>query len=162
MRRASPSLSFMRRREGAASRPAAVLAPSPRILVVDDDASLRDLLVLSLAAEGYQVSAACDGRVALREVLHHWPDLILLDLEMPVLDGWEFLRVRSEHPRLATIPVVVLSATDSPPGASAVVRKPCPAWEVLDAVHRIAGPGIPRPSLSIVRGGEGPLESPDR
>jgi CheY-like chemotaxis protein len=162
MRRASPSSSFMRQRDGTASRPAPVLAPSPRVLVVDDDAGLRDLLVQSLAEEGYQASAACDGQVALREVLLHWPDLVLLDLEMPVLNGWEFLRVRSEHPRLATIPVVVLSADDAPPSATAAFRKPFLVEEVLDAVRRIAGPGIPRPSLSIVRGGEGPLESPDR
>jgi CheY-like chemotaxis protein len=154
MRRTSPSSSSLRARGRGASRLSPAVAPSHRVLVVDDDLAERDLLVRLLAEKGYPASGACDSQHAFREVFLRWPDLILLDLEMPAMDGWEFLRIRSEYPRLACIPVVVLSAADAPPAVAAVIRKPILVEEVLHAVHRILGPGTGRPLLTIVRGNE--------
>ncbi|MCC6177573.1 MAG: response regulator [Chloroflexi bacterium] len=82
-----------------------------RVLVVDDDASIQGFLAEALADEGYGVRIAGNGREAL-SILQEWPpDLILLDLMMPEMDGWAF---RAEQRRLngqaADVPVIVLSA----------------------------------------------------
>lgn len=114
-----------------------------RVLVVDDDRDIRELLVELLESEHYEVSSACDGQQALRKLLVQWPDIILLDLMMPIMSGWQFLHVQAEHPRLASIPVVVLSAFDvfdrQMDVAAAVHPKPFLVDEVLDTVHRLAG-----------------------
>ena len=62
----------------------------PRVLVVDDDAGIRDLLDLALTNAGYAVALAEDGAAALAMVEAVAPDVILLDMRMPVLDGWAF------------------------------------------------------------------------
>jgi CheY-like chemotaxis protein len=78
------------------------------VLVVDDDSDIRLTLQQILQEEGFAVREACHGGDALEKILIQEPDLVLLDLVMPVLDGWEVLRVlRSARPHL---PVVVLSA----------------------------------------------------
>jgi CheY-like chemotaxis protein len=87
--------------------------PDPRpILLVEDDDDIRDALQDALARRGYRVLEAGDGRQAL-EILRTaevMPALILLDLTMPVMNGWEFMAAQAEDPALASIPVVVLSA----------------------------------------------------
>jgi CheY-like chemotaxis protein len=106
------------------------LAPSS-VLVIEDDHDVRVAVRLSLEEEGYQVQSATDGRRALEllELLERGgqpPDLILLDLMMPGMDGWEFaMRLRAK-PRLSAIPVVIISAYDElpPPGVVAFLRKP--------------------------------------
>jgi CheY-like chemotaxis protein len=83
-------------------------ATAPRVLAVDDEPALRELAVAVLEDEGFDVRAAADGRQALT-VLAAWPaDVILLDLTMPVMDGWAFLEARRGDPALAAIPVVVM------------------------------------------------------
>jgi two-component system response regulator MprA len=81
-----------------------------RVLVVDDDPSIREVLISALEDEGYEVRAAPDGAVAL-ELLESWrPDVILLDLMMPNVDGWTF-RTRQLAAGMADqVPVIVLSA----------------------------------------------------
>jgi DNA-binding response OmpR family regulator len=69
-----------------------------RILVVDDDESIRHIVRLCLTDEGYEVSEAANGEAALRVLTHVSPNLILLDLRMPVMDGWEFARRYRESP----------------------------------------------------------------
>ena len=66
--------------------------PRGRILVVDDDESIRQIVRLFLSDEGYEVREATNGEVALELLSGYQPDLILLDLRMPVIDGWEFAR----------------------------------------------------------------------
>jgi CheY-like chemotaxis protein len=80
------------------------------ILVIEDDDDVRDSLSTFLQEEGYQVRTAANGRDAL-ELLATDPVvcLILLDLTMPVMDGWEFRRRQREDPRLAHIPVVLVT-----------------------------------------------------
>ncbi len=88
-----------------------MLARESRILVVDDDPSIRGFLAEALADEGYDVKVAGNGQEALAVASQWQPDLILLDLMMPVLDGWGFREAQRRIERLATVPVIVLSAT---------------------------------------------------
>ncbi|MGE3271188.1 MAG: response regulator [Chloroflexota bacterium] len=82
-----------------------------RLLVIDDDASIRGFLAEALTDEGYEVSTASDGLEAL-SILDTWlPDVILLDLMMPKMDGWAFRARQQLMPALAHVPVIVLSAT---------------------------------------------------
>jgi CheY-like chemotaxis protein len=79
------------------------------ILVVDDDQDLLSLVAFVLESEGFQVNTAGDGRQALEEVARHLPNLILLDMKMPVMDGWEF--ARQFHSKYdSSAPIVVLTA----------------------------------------------------
>jgi signal transduction histidine kinase/ActR/RegA family two-component response regulator len=104
---------------------------SRRILIVDDDAALRRELSEVLSSEGYSVVTASDGRQALNYLERNpAPSLILLDLMMPVMDGWEFSATVKSDKSLASIPIVVMSclekseANASLLGASGVLRKP--------------------------------------
>jgi CheY-like chemotaxis protein len=122
------------------------MAAAPRVLAVDDEPALRELAVAVLEDEGFDVRAAADGRQALA-VLAAWPaDMILLDLTMPVMDGWAFLEARHGDPRLAEIPVVVMSAArPSRPALRAldvarVLPKPCDSEAVCRALAEVAGP----------------------
>jgi CheY-like chemotaxis protein len=86
------------------------------VLVVEDDADLREMIAQLLALEGYQTMTVANGREALAYLrnLHNGdaPDLILLDLMMPEMDGWEFRRHQQADPKLANVPVIVLTALD--------------------------------------------------
>jgi len=72
--------------------------PVERVLVVDDDESIRQIVRLCLTDEGYDVFEAANGQAALRIVDEYPPSLILLDLRMPVMDGWEFARHYRDTP----------------------------------------------------------------
>jgi len=80
------------------------------VLVVDDDDATRDMLCRTVAGEGWATAEAVNGREALRRVEAHPPALILLDLMMPEMDGFEFVAALRQHPGWRTIPVVVLTA----------------------------------------------------
>ena len=82
------------------------------VLVVDDDPDARDRLRAVLHREGWTVAEAANGEEALAIVAHRPPQLILLDLMMPVMDGFKFLHALRERPGCADIPVVVLTARD--------------------------------------------------
>jgi CheY-like chemotaxis protein len=83
------------------------------ILIVEDDADLREMMAQLLALEGFDAATAANGREALDYLRHHAaPKLILLDLMMPVMDGWEFRREQQLDASIAHVPVVVLSALD--------------------------------------------------
>jgi CheY-like chemotaxis protein len=90
------------------------------ILVVDDDPDLREFLGLMLTSMGFEVTSAANGREALDDMEGHDPDLILLDMKMPVMNGWEFCRAlegRDSRP-----PIVVLTAAPDPGGRAAEVH----------------------------------------
>jgi CheY-like chemotaxis protein len=88
------------------------VAALPRILLVEDDPWLREAMAEVLAERGYEVACAAHGREALNELGDlPTPSVILLDLAMPVMDGWEFRAEQRRDPRLAAIPIVVLSAS---------------------------------------------------
>ena len=81
------------------------------VLVVDDDAEIRQALVDILEDEDYTVMAAANGKEALEVVARGpCPDVILLDVMMPVMDGWHFLSARLAHPRLVEVPIIIMSA----------------------------------------------------
>jgi CheY-like chemotaxis protein len=82
----------------------------PRILLVEDNELNRDMLSRRLMRRGYQVDMAADGKEGLQMAEVITPDLILLDLSLPGMDGWEVLRQLKQHPRMKHIPVVALTA----------------------------------------------------
>jgi CheY-like chemotaxis protein len=90
------------------------MSGSRRVLVVEDDAGIRDMIEIILDSEGYEVVTATDGSMAL-ELLEEekQPDLILLDMRMPVMDGWEFARRYAELPYPKPPIVVVTAAQDA-------------------------------------------------
>ena len=81
----------------------------PTILIVDDDATLLDLLSVHLSSGGLKVQVAADAAVALRSVIDNPPDLVLLDIGLPYLDGMEILAALKSDPLSRDIPVVVLT-----------------------------------------------------
>jgi CheY-like chemotaxis protein len=111
-----------------------------RVLVVEDNPDLRELLADALADSGYGVEQVSNGAEALARLETSLPDVILLDLMLPVMDGAEFLRARQDRPFLARVPVMVLTAHPfhhrilDGLGATLVVRKPYNLDELLDAV----------------------------
>jgi CheY-like chemotaxis protein len=86
-----------------------------QVLVVEDDESTRDVVRRALARTGCEVVEAANGRQALDQLDRRTPDLILLDLMMPEMDGFEFLDELRAEPRLASVPVVVLTSKDLTP-----------------------------------------------
>ncbi|MEW6058944.1 MAG: response regulator [Actinomycetota bacterium] len=82
----------------------------PRILIVDDDPVIIRLLQINFRLEGYEVDAASRGEEALRLVQEHRPDVVVLDVMMPGLDGWEVCRQLKADPAVRHIPVIFLSA----------------------------------------------------
>jgi two-component system response regulator MprA len=121
-------------------------ADTSRVLVVDDDALIRDTLATALSDEGYAVRVATDGLAAL-QTLHEWlPDLIVLDLMMPVMDGVAFRTAQRTLDSAANIPVIILSAAHniharvSGIGATAVLPKPFDLGILLDTVERAMHP----------------------
>jgi CheY-like chemotaxis protein len=112
------------------------------VLIAEDDEAIRDGLSMSLEIEGYRVLTAANGREAL-DLLPTLtaPCLLLLDLLMPVMSGWEVLEEKNRDPKLAAIPVVVLSATESQrlEGVAAFVPKPYELDKVIGAIRRHCG-----------------------
>ena len=84
--------------------------PRAHILVVEDDPAIRQMLADLLAERGYSVAEASNGRAALEQMRERQPDLVLLDLMLPDMNGWTFLRARERERELARVPVLVLSA----------------------------------------------------
>ncbi len=119
-------------------------APKGEVMVVEDDFSIRDILRELLEEEGYRVVWAADGREALARLkaARRPPSLILLDLMMPVMDGWEFRLAQQRDPELARIPVVVISADHALPqkisqlAVEGYLPKPFELATLLDTVQR--------------------------
>ncbi len=80
-----------------------------KILIVEDDRFLRELIARKLTAENYQIIEAIDGEEGLKKIKEEKPDLVLLDLILPGIDGFEVLSRIKEDPSLASIPVIILS-----------------------------------------------------
>lgn len=111
------------------------------VLIVEDDADLREMMAQLLSLEGYRTQAVANGQEAL-SILRRGdrPDLILLDLMMPVMDGWEFRRRQMQDPQIADVPVVVLSALDPSRAVdlagAAFLKKPLDFDRLLELVRR--------------------------
>ncbi len=115
--------------------------PNYRILLVEDDADLRAALGDALAAAGHTVVSAADGADGLRKMSECRPDVVVLDLMMPRLDGWQFRVAQRSDPTLAATPVVVISASDSPTAAAVdadlYLTKPLDARTLLRAIDDV-------------------------
>ena len=118
------------------------------ILVVDDEPDIRETVAELLRDEGYTVQTAANGAEALQAVAHQVPAAVLLDMRMPVLDGWGFAKAIKE--RGIELPILVMTAARDAQrwcdeiGAQHCLAKPFDLLDVLDKVEYIAGP--PRPN----------------
>jgi CheY-like chemotaxis protein len=125
---------------------APIVARGP-ILVVDDDRSIREIIAETLELEGYPVVQAPNGAEALQRIGEQLPSLILLDMRMPVLDGWGVARAVKE--RGITVPIVVLTAASNAAAwakeidADGFLAKPFQDTALLSIVERFAGPPAP-------------------
>jgi DNA-binding response OmpR family regulator len=116
-----------------------------RILVIDDDLPLRGMLAAALRKHGFQVLLAGDGEEGQRAVNIHNPHVILLDLAMPRVNGWDFLQRLRETGKLGTVPIIVVSAhlrvepqAVLKMGVSAILPKPFNLPELIDLIEHLS------------------------
>lgn len=107
------------------------------VLVVDDESDIREAVAEVLADEGYVVHGASDGAEALRTARAVHPSIVLLDLMMPGMNGWEFRAAQKDDPDIQDIPVVVLSALGRVSGmdAAGFIQKPFDLEELLSMIR---------------------------
>jgi CheY-like chemotaxis protein len=120
---------------------AEIRADNPDVLVVDDDFALREGLLESLQQSGFVTIAAANGAEALQLATDRSPRLILLDLDMPVMNGWQFLERRQQSKALRAIPVVVITGVAGPlaRGADAQLEKPLDPRQLLATIGGFLG-----------------------
>ncbi len=114
------------------------------ILVVEDDTALATVVATVLADEGYQVATAANGREALALAEQHEPRLILLDMRMPIMNGWEFASAYAQRGHHSAI-LVMTAAEDAGRwaaeiGAQGYLAKPFDLDDLIRTVGRLAGP----------------------
>ena len=118
-----------------------------KILIAEDNAVNRELLRELLEVRGYTVVEACDGEEALRMIEQTYPDLLLLDIGMPVLDGFGVMRKIRENPRFASLPVVAVTAYAMQgdqekilnSGFNGYLSKPVNARALAEEIERLLG-----------------------
>lgn len=116
------------------------------ILVVDDIEDNRIVLKALLSHNSYAVLEAVNGQDGLNQIMRHRPDLILMDLSMPVMDGWEAVRRIREEEDVSETPVIALSAHDSDgrdwrrAGFSAFLTKPCSSRQLIETIRDFLPP----------------------
>jgi CheY-like chemotaxis protein len=118
-----------------------------RVLIVDDEMATVEMLSKALGLIGHSPIPAYDGEGALDHLGRDWPDLVLLDLMMPGMDGYETLRRLRQLPRGAALPVLVVTASPDPDldekvaaaGGNGYLRKPVGLDKLAQAVERLAG-----------------------
>jgi two-component system, cell cycle response regulator DivK len=116
------------------------------ILIVDDNPEERTIFSTYLQFVGGRLLEAADGAEGLSMAREHAPDLILMDLTMPVMDGWEAMRHLREDPATAEVPVVAITAHHLPrerleeAGFCGYLEKPLAPYRVLEEVERCLGP----------------------
>jgi CheY-like chemotaxis protein len=126
------------------------LRPQPNrtgalVLVVDDETTLRQLTADLLSSNGYAVVQACHGKDGLAQLREHSPDVVILDLNMPVMDGWQFRaeQLRMRDGRLTAVPVLLLTGEDGPRDrfttlrAAGLIKKPFAPDQLLHAIKAV-------------------------
>jgi CheY-like chemotaxis protein len=121
------------------------------VLLVEDNDLNRDMLVRRLARNGMVATCAVDGEDGVRQALAGRPDVILMDISLPVIDGWEAIRRIRAAPETASIPIVALTAhvlkedreRAEAAGCSGFVSKPIDMPVLLEAIRRAAGQDAP-------------------
>jgi len=119
----------------------------PLVLVADDDADILNLVTLRLERDGYEVVGASDGELAVEKALDRPPDLALIDVSMPKLDGYEVARRLRAHEPTSTMPIILLTARvqDSDvargvaAGADDYVKKPFSTADLRTRVQAALG-----------------------
>jgi CheY-like chemotaxis protein len=136
-----------------------VLAGGRTLLLVEDDADIRDVLANALARSGYRVLVAGNGREAIERLAAaaDTPDLILLDWMMPVMSGLEFISYQATDPSLRDVPVIVLSAVDrvydiAGAGIAVTMVKPVRLRTLVDVVDRLCGMSRADAGLAAISG----------
>jgi DNA-binding response OmpR family regulator len=116
-----------------------------RVLVIDDDLPLRGMLAAALDKHGFQVLLAGDGAEGQRALMIHKPDVVLLDLAMPDVNGWDLLQRLKESGHIGQVPIIVVSAhlriepqAVLQMGVSAILPKPFNLPELLDLIDALA------------------------
>lgn len=130
--------------------------PGKRVLVVEDDTAIIELLRFLLEQEGLEVEVAQDGLEALDKMEVWSPDLVLLDLRLPKLEGIDVLWEMRQNPKWSNIPVVVISVDSSPQtmlqgwrlGVDSYFIKPFDPDELVRVIRRIISVSRPEPSLN--------------
>jgi CheY-like chemotaxis protein len=125
---------------------------APLILVVDDAEDNRELYAEYLLYSGLRVAHAVDGEHALLKVMRLLPDLVVMDLALPILDGWEATRLVKQHPKTCHIPVIAITGHTleanlkraEEMGADAVLMKPCAPDALLKVIRQL----LDRPAKS--------------
>jgi CheY-like chemotaxis protein len=105
------------------------------VLIADDDADIRDVLAEILRMRGYEVTTACDGEHALALMRKSRPCLLLLDLMMPGVSGWQVAARMNADDALAGIPICIVTAGREAPSGVRVLHKPLDLADVLNAVR---------------------------
>lgn len=108
----------------------------PKLVLAEDDEFSRDMLTRRLERAGYEVVEAVNGEQALRLVRQHAPDVILMDLDMPVMDGRSAIRVLKTDPHTLRIPIIVLTAHGSEEEVCSALTAGCEAYETKPIVLR--------------------------
>ena len=122
----------------------------PLILLVEDQSELREMYAQQFQLSGFDVIEAGNGADAVSHTSEHFPDVVLMDLSLPVMDGWEATRRLKSDKRTAHIPVVALTAHDGSgelqratrAGCDWFVPKPCPPDALITEIRRVLA--IPR------------------
>lgn len=131
-----------------------MIADERPVLVVEDDADLADLVQESLATVGIRSVVAHNGREALETMARTRPAVILLDLMMPVMDGWEFRRKQLERSDAASVPVIVMTADGRAQekarelGAQGHLGKPASLEALVAELERVRRTARPEPARS--------------
>lgn len=121
------------------------MSARPLVLIVEDEVDLRQLYAQQLVMSGFEVLQAGNGADAIASVTLRPPDVVLMDLSLPIIDGWETTRRLKADDRTAHIPVVALTAHDGSgelqratrAGCDWFVPKPCPPDALITEVRRI-------------------------
>ena len=127
-----------------------------RILVIEDEADIRNFLDMLFTRYDYEVETADCGLTGLAAFANFSPDIVILDLAMPDMDGMTFLARRAGIERIKNIPVVILSARDGhgdvvgamEAGATAYIAKPFDNAKLLATVNKLVGPAVARAPAS--------------
>ena len=115
-----------------------------KIIVIEDNIDNQNLLRLLLEREGYPVVTAINGQDGLKIIRQEQPELIVLDLSMPIIDGWEMIKHVKADPKIESIPIVVVTAHLQPgeknqvfeAGCNGYVFKPFKAADLIDEIER--------------------------
>ena len=128
-------------------------ATKPLVLIVDDNRDTRDLYALYLPLAGYSVETAAEGREAVIKALTLYPDVIVMDLQMPGVDGWRAMREICRNVRTAATPIIVLTGHDFKDylrhsalaeGATSYLTKPCLPERLAQEIRACLATAQPR------------------